>query len=79
MLAVPKQSGMTEKLREAGQWWRMALIPAFRRQREEDLYEFKASLVNRASSRTVSWRNPVKKLSKGKREKERKEKHYMLN
>ena len=42
----------------------MPLIPASGRQRQADLSEFKASLVNRASSRTarvVTQRNPVLK------------------
>ena len=42
----------------------MTLIPALRRQRQEDLCEFKASLVYRASSSTariVKQRNPVLK------------------
>ena len=43
----------------------MPLIPALRRQRQVDLCEFEASLVYRASSRTVravTQRNPVLKL-----------------
>jgi hypothetical protein len=42
----------------------MILIPALRRQRQEDLCEFEAGLVYIANSRTVStvaWRNPVLK------------------
>jgi hypothetical protein len=44
----------------------MPLIPAFRRQRQVDLCEFKASLVYRASSRTAraTQRNPVSKKKK---------------
>ena len=42
----------------------MPLIPALGRQRQEDLCEFEASLVYKASSRTartVTQRNPVSK------------------
>ena len=41
----------------------MPLIPAFGRQRQVDVCEFKASLVYRVSSRTTraTWRNPVLK------------------
>ena len=42
----------------------MPLIPALERQKQVDIYEFKASLVYRASSRTaraVTQRNPVSK------------------
>ena len=45
-------------------WWCAHLIPALRRQRQADLWEFKASLVYRVSSRTaraVTQRNPVSK------------------
>ena len=47
-------------------WWRTLLIPALRRQRQVDLYEFKASLVYRASSRTGpkgTQRSPVSEIS----------------
>ena len=59
------------KYKRAGQWWRMSLIPALRRQRQVDLSEFEASLVYKMSSRiakTVSQRNLVPKKHK-KREK----------
>ena len=45
----------------------MPLIPALRRQIQADLYEFKASLLYKASSRTaraVTQRNPVSKQNK---------------
>jgi len=47
----------------ASRWQCVALIPALGRQRREDLCEFKASLVYRASSRTskATQRNPVLK------------------
>ena len=32
-------------------WWHMPLIPALSRQRQEDLYEFEASLIYKVSSR----------------------------
>jgi hypothetical protein len=47
-----------------------SLIPALGRQREVDLYEFKASLVYRANSRTVrdvTQRNLVLKQNKRKK------------
>jgi hypothetical protein len=49
-----------------GQWWHRPLIPALGRQRQEDLCEFKANLVYRASSRTARaiQRNPVSKKQK---------------
>lgn len=34
-----------------GYWWSMPLIPGFRRQRQADLYAFKASVVYRTNSR----------------------------
>jgi hypothetical protein len=37
----------------AEQWWCMPLIPALRRQRQEDLCELEISLVYRVSSRMV--------------------------
>ena len=44
----------------------MLLIPALGRQRQAELYEFKASLVYRASFRTTkaTQRNPVLKAPK---------------
>jgi hypothetical protein len=44
-------------------WWLMSLTPALRRQRQEDLCDFEASLVYRASSRTAQ-RNSVSKTNK---------------
>jgi len=51
-----------------GQWWCTPLIPAFRRQWQVDLCEFKASLNYRASSRTaeVTQRNPDSERKKTK-------------
>jgi hypothetical protein len=46
-------------------WWRIHLFPAFRRQRQVDLYEFKASLVSVGSSRTT--RAPSETISKFKK------------
>ena len=42
-------------------WWYTPLIPAPRKQRQADIYEFKASLVYTASSRTAraTRRNPM--------------------
>jgi hypothetical protein len=37
--------------RESWEWYNIYLIPAFRRKGQEDLCQFKASLVNIASSR----------------------------
>lgn len=37
----------------AGQWYRTPLIPADRRQRQPDLCELEASLVQKESSRTA--------------------------
>ena len=34
-------------------WWCTSLIPVFRRQRHEDLYEFQANLHYKANSRTM--------------------------
>ena len=34
-----------KKIGGAGQWWRMPLIPARRRQRQADLFELEANLV----------------------------------
>ena len=45
---------MTERRKEAGQWWYMSLVPALRRQSQADLCDFKASLVYRASFRTTT-------------------------
>ena len=36
----------------ARQWWHMPLVPALRRQRQVDFWEFEASLFYRVSSRT---------------------------
>jgi len=44
----------TQKRKHLGQaWWCTPLIPALRRQRHTDLYEFEASLIYIVSSRTV--------------------------
>ena len=45
-------------------WWLTPLVPALRRQRQVDLWEFEASLVYKANSktaRTVSQRKPCLK------------------
>jgi hypothetical protein len=59
---------------DTGQWWHMPLIPALGSQRQEDLWEFKASLVYRASSRTArATQKPYfKKKKKNKRRRRRK-------
>jgi hypothetical protein len=41
------------KYLSAGWWWHTSLIPACKKQRQVILYEFEASLVYRASFRTV--------------------------
>lgn len=59
-----------------GQWWWTHLIPALRRQRQVDLYEFEANLVYRASSRTAKttqW-DPVSKNQKEEEEERRRKK-----
>jgi hypothetical protein len=45
-------------------WWCTLLIPAFEKQSQVDLCEFRASLVYRVSSRTAraTQRNPVANL-----------------
>ena len=51
-----------EEYVKAWRWWCVSLIPALGKQRQVDLCEFEASLVYRASSRTVravTQRNPV--------------------
>lgn len=45
---------MTERRKEAGQWWYRSLVSALRRQSQADLCDFKASLVYRASFRTTT-------------------------
>lgn len=47
----------------------MPFDPALRRQRQVDLFEFKASLVNRTNSKTarVTQRNTVLKITKEKK------------
>ena len=60
----------------------MPIIPALGRQRQADLYDFKASLVYRASSRTArdTQRNPVSNKTKQKKEgqTEKKQTDYTL-
>ena len=53
----------------AGRWWRSPLIPAFGRQRQEDLCELETNLVYRVSFTTAraTQRNPVPKTNKPKR------------
>jgi hypothetical protein len=51
-----KQMGLRMRFRKthrAGWWWCTPLIPALGRKKQVDLYEFKASLVYRVSSRTA--------------------------
>ena len=45
---------MVKSTGSAKWWWHMPLISALRRQRQEDLCEFKARVVYRESSRTDS-------------------------
>lgn len=56
------------KKHRSGVWWHAPLIPSLRRQRQRqvDLFGFKASLIYRASSRTARaiQRNTVSKNSK---------------
>lgn len=42
----------------------MPLIPAFRRQKKEDVYEFKTNLVNITSSRTPKAMLTISKIQK---------------
>jgi hypothetical protein len=50
-----------------GQWQHVSLIPAFRRQRQADLCEFKDSLVYRESYRTAwDMKKPPPKKTKNK-------------
>jgi hypothetical protein len=55
----------------ARQQWCIPLFPALGRQRQVELYEFKASLINRASSRIISaiQKNPVLKKQNNTRQK----------
>ena len=50
-------------------WWHTLLIPAFRRQRQMDLWEFEASLVHRMNSRTGSKATEEPYLEKQKQKK----------
>ena len=54
------------KIEKRWAWWCTPLIPAFGKQKQEDLCEFKASFVYKASSRTTrdAQRNPVSKKKK---------------
>ena len=56
-----------KKLSEARQWWHAPLIPALRRQRQE-ISEFEASLVYRASARTGSKATQRNSVSKSKKQ-----------
>ena len=58
-------------------WWHTPLIPALRRQRQVGLYEFKASLVYRISSRIAraTQRTLSQKKKKKRKEKEKKERY----
>ena len=53
------------KIRSGWQWWCTPLIPELGRQRQEDLYEFEASLVHRESLMTArtTQRNQYKMTS----------------
>ena len=59
-IELPKKYFKT-KQRSCWQWWLTPLSPMLGRHRQADLYEFKASLVYRESSRTVrpTRRDPV--------------------
>jgi hypothetical protein len=59
--------------KQVGQWWHMPLIPPFGRQRQVDFCEFDASLVYRASLRTVraTQRNPVSNKTNNTAEKQK--------
>ena len=47
-----KNNNNNKKTLQGWVWWHTPLVPAFGRQRQVDLCEFKASLVYRVSSRT---------------------------
>ena len=52
-----------KKISKVRQWWHTPLIPSLSRQRQVDLYEFKASLVYRRSCyRTAMATGCTKKL-----------------
>ena len=54
-------------------WWHTPLVPALRRQRQENLCEFEASLAYKASSRTArtTQKNPVSKTNKQNKTKQK--------
>ena len=55
--------------KEAGQWWRMPVIPALGRYRQADVCEFEVSLDYKVSSRIAraTQRNPILKNKKEKK------------
>jgi hypothetical protein len=69
-LILPKEKLILLKLSFPGwTWWHIPLIPAPRKQRQEDLCEFEVSLVYKVGSRrasAVTQRNPVSNKNKNK-------------
>ncbi|EGW05469.1 hypothetical protein I79_010035 [Cricetulus griseus] len=74
MTCLKTQKSLSRKKPRSGRWWSTPLITALRRQRQVDLWEFKANLVYRSEcqdrlSKTTQ-RNPVSKNQKRKKKEE---------
>jgi hypothetical protein len=66
LLKTSARSFFLNKQNNSQEWWCTSLIPALWRHRQVDLYEFKASLVYRVSSRTARNRKTMPKLNQTK-------------